>query len=256
MVEIVLNEKVFAENVIANRNLGKNPVATLGCVARYYSYLGYNKGDIYKLLEKLMIQCDPTVNIVKWQDTLERIAKQADKYKLIMLDGVDITECELEYIDKLESVMQKRLMFTLLCLAKYGNAINPLNNDWVNKKDSDIFSLANVKVTTKKQSLMLNDLWRIGYIGFSRIVDNININVKIINEDSPVVLSVSDFRNLGNQIMVYYGFEYITCVSCGAVVKPHGKRQRYCKECSLKVNRQRTLEKYHLHVPDSDFLVS
>lgn len=244
MINIVLNEKACAEHAIANLTLGSKPIETLGRVARYYYSEGYKKREIGSLLEDFMLKCDPTINIVKWQATIDRQVNSADKYELIDIPGVAVTKSEMEQIKKIEGKLLQRLMFTMLCLAKYGNAINPNNNSWVNRKDKEIFSLANITITTKRQSLMINDLWTLGYIGYSRVVDNININVKIIDDESPVELFVTDFRNLGNQYMRYCGEKYIECQCCGVVIRKDSNVQRYCRDCAAEINRQKTLENW------------
>ena len=135
-------------------------------------------------------------------------------------------------------------MFTLLCLSKYGNAISPKNNSWVNRDVREILALANVKVTVKRQSLLFNDLWNAGYIGFSNIIDNINVNVKIIDEsESDIVMRIDDFRNLGNQYMRYIGDGYMVCHHCGIVIKRNAPNQKYCKDCAGDINIQKTIEK-------------
>lgn len=245
MTNIVLNEKACAEYALENLTLGSKPIETLGRVARYYYSEGYKKREIGSLLEDFMLKCDPTINIVKWQATIDHQVSTADKYELIDIPGIAVTKSEMEKIKQVDGKLLQRLMFTMLCLAKYGNAINPNNNCWVNKKDKEIFSLANIMVTTKRQSLMINDLWTLGYIGYSRVVDNININVKIINDESPVELFISDFRNLGNQYMRYCGERYIECQCCGKIVKEGHGRQKFCQECAVEVDRQKAIERYH-----------
>ena len=245
MTNIVLNEKACAEYALENLILGSKPTETLGRVARYYYSIGYKKKEIGSLLEDFMLKCDPTINIVKWQATIDKQVSSADKYELIDISGVEITQSEMEKIQQVEGKLLQRLMFTMLCLAKYGNAINPNNNNWVNRKDKEIFSLANIAVTTKRQSLLINDLWTMQYIGYSRVVDNININVKIVDNESPTVLYISDFRNLGNQYMRYCGEKYIECECCGKVVKEKHGKQRYCTECATEIDRQKSLERYY-----------
>lgn len=245
MTNIVLNEKADAEYALANLSLGNKPIETLSRVARYYYGEGYKKSEISELLESFMLKCDPTVNIVKWQGTIDRIAKSSDKFKLIDIPGIFVTRSEMLAIKQLDGKLLQRLLFTMLCLAKYGNAVNSANNNWVNKKDKDIFGLANIAVTTKRQSLMINDLWSLGLIGYSRVVDNININVKIVDDDSPVELFIEDFRNLGNQYMRYCGEKYIECQCCGKVVKEGHSKQRYCHECAVEIDRQKAVERYH-----------
>lgn len=245
MTNIVLNERACAEYALDNLSLGAKPIETLGRVARYYYSIGYKKKDIGSLLEDFMLKCDPAINIVKWQAAIDRQVSNADKYELIDISGISITRAEIDKIQQIDGKLLQRLMFTMLCLAKYGNAVNPKNNNWVNKKDKEIFSLANISLTTKRQSLMINDLWTMQYIGFSRVVDNININVKIIDDSSPTVLYISDFRNLGNQYMRYCGEKYIECECCGKVVKENHGKQHYCNECAIEIDRQKSLERYY-----------
>lgn len=245
MTNIVLNERACAEYALDNLSLGAKPIETLGRVARYYYSIGYKKKDIGSLLEDFMLKCDPAINIVKWQTAIDRQVSNADKYELIDISGISITRAEIDKIQQIDGKLLQRLMFTMLCLSKYGNAVNPKNNNWVNKKDQEIFSLANISLTTKRQSLMINDLWTMQYIGFSRVVDNININVKIIDDSSPTVLYISDFRNLGNQYMRYCGEKYIECECCGKVVKENHGKQHYCNECAIEIDRQKSLERYY-----------
>lgn len=245
MTNIVLNEKACAEHALESLCLGSKPVETLGRVARYYYSIGYKKKEISGLIEDFMLKCDPSINIVKWQSTIDKLANMSDKYALFDIAGVSITQSEMEKIQSIDGKMLQRLMFAMLCLAKYGNAISPTNNNWVNKKDKDIFSLANITATLKRQSLMINDLWAKQYIGYSRVVDNININVKIIDNESPEVLFISDFRNLGNQYMRYCGENFIECQCCGAVVKERHGKQMYCSECAVEIDRQKRIERYY-----------
>lgn len=244
MGSIVLNERIFAEDAIKNSKLGTKPIETLNRVAKYYHNEGYSPKKIENMLETFLLRCDPTINPVKWQTTITKLTKSAGKYKLIEIDGIRITKDEMDKIQQLHGKMSQRLMFTMLCLAKYGNMVSPSNNCWVNRKDNEIFKLANIVITTKRQSLMINDLWALQYIGYSRVVDNININVKIINEESPTVLYVTDFRNLGNQYMKYCGEKYIECQYCGQVVRQNRNVQKYCSACAVEIDRQKSIERY------------
>ena len=244
MTDIILNERASAEQAIETHSLGSKPIETLSRVARYYSSIGYKKSEVGSLLEDFLLKCDPNINIVKWQDTIDRLAKASNKYGLVNIPGVLVTESEMNTIKALKSKQLQRLLFTMLCLAKYGNAVSESNNNWVNKNDKEIFYLADIKITDKRKSLLINDLWSAGLIGYSRVVDNVNINVKIVDEDSPGVLFVSDFRNIGNQYRKYCGEKYIECTCCGKVVKETNPKQMYCKECAVEVDREKAIIRY------------
>lgn len=244
MREIILDEKSWAENVLNGLDLGKKPSSTIARLGRYYYANGYGKLEIQNLLRDFIIKCDPYARIAQWEPFLESVAKHSDKYPLINIEGVEITKQEMAKINELSAKNLRKLMFTMLCLAKYGNAVSAKNNNWVNFPSKDIFTLANIKITSVRQSLMINDLWNAGFIGYSNLVDNININVKIVMDGERELL-ITDFRNLGNQYLQHTEGGYIMCECCGACIKSTNNRRRYCQDCAIEMNRINALENYY-----------
>lgn len=237
MKEIVLSEKLRAQEAIENNSFGGDPKRVLMYVAKYYSSLGYNRGDMRKLLEDFVLRCEPSTNVFRWNNAISWCVANADKYPLIDIDGVEVTSKEMNVVKNAGGILLQRLLFTLVCLAKYGNAVNPNNKNWVNTPPRDIFALADIKVNLNRQSLMVNDLWKRGCLEYSRIVDNINLNVKVIDEEpKDVALFVTDFRSLGNQYMKFIGNDYMECQNCGIVIKRASNRQKYCPSCAVKIN--------------------
>lgn len=244
MTEIVLNEKQWVEDAIATSSFNCKPAEALGRFARYYHELGYKKAEVEKMLEEFMIRCDPNINIVRWQEAISRCVKYAWKNTLIQIEPITITQSELDLIGKLTGVMRQKLMFALLCLSKYGNAVSEKNNSWVNRDIKDIVALSNTKITIRRQSLLFNDLREAGYIGFSNVVDNVNVNVKIVDSSgADAVMRIDDFRNLGNQYMMHVYGGYMKCQQCDLVVKRNSPNQKYCKSCAADVNLKKTSEK-------------
>lgn len=241
-MSVVLNEREYAEQVLRECSLGQKPTETLCRVARYYAQW-YKRAEVHRLLEEFMLKCDPGINIVKWQVTIDRVMKYASKYELVDITHIPVTQAEMDICDGLEGKQMKRLMFTLICLAKLANEINPKNDGWVNRPDKEIFKMANIVTSIKRQSLMLNDLRSMGLIRFSRKVDNININVRCI-QDGEAVIHISDFRNLGYQYMRHCGEPYFECCLCGLVIKRTNNSQKYCHDCAVEMNRQKTRENW------------
>lgn len=242
MAQIILNEKRWAEDALSASRLGVKPFEALRRLVSYYRELGYSKNETRDRLEDFMIRCDPRANLVKLQPVIDDAIKYSWKRPLVIIDPVGVTQGEMNRIAELNGVVRQRLMFTLVCLARYGNAVNPENKGWVNREVREIFSLANVKASLKNQSLLFNDLWREDFIGFSNVVDNINVNVKILDDASEPVVQIDDFRNLGYQYMRYIGESYMPCQNCGLVVKRTSPRQKYCKDCAADINIQKTIE--------------
>lgn len=245
-MSIVMDEYAWAEQAISDRSLGKRPTETLSRVSRYYAANQYSKKEVRRLLDDFMLQCDPSVNLATWSDTLDRLAKSSDKYELIRLDSVKITKSELETIAGLRGTQLRRLAFTLLCLAKYWDAAHKRNNHWVNTQDREIFQMANINTSIRRQSLMFGQLKDAGLIKFSKKVDNLNVQVLFIDNESDTEIAVTDFRNLGFQYMMHNGAPYFVCENCGLVTRANRaertRPQKYCPNCAVSVHMKQIVD--------------
>lgn len=239
MIEIILDEKDWCENLLRGFTMGSNPVGALSRLAKYYHSLGYKKPDTERLLEEFILRCNPSANIMQWQQYIDSCVAQADKRPLILIDGITVTKAEMNAIRQLSGLSCQKVMFTMLCLAKYRNAVNPKNNYWVNYETKSIFRLANVEMVKSRQYAVLNDLLVKEYIGVSKIVDNTSMQVLIGQEDDEVVLRITDFRNLGLRYMHYHSGGYIECQNCGLLTKWRSNRQKYCNDCYRTIHARR-----------------
>ena len=235
---IVLNEREWTEDMITQRSLGKKPFETMCRVARYYLDNGIPKRDVRRMMDSFLLQCDPLASLPKWSATLDSALTRAMKYQSINIESVKVTKPEMEQIAALGGRQIQRLAFTLLCLAKYWNAVSAKNDGWVNSKDSDIMRMANINTSLKRQSLMYYNLNAAGLIRFSRKVDNTNVQV-CFQQDGETALEVTDFRNLGYQYLKYLGGPYFVCANCGITTKSEntgrGRKQKYCRECAAQI---------------------
>lgn len=245
-MSIVMDEYAWAEQAINNRDLGRRPTETLRRVSRYYAANHYNKREIRRLLDEFMLQCDPSVNLSAWSDTLDRFAKLSDKYELIRLESVPVTKMELEAIAALKGTQLRRLAFTLLCLAKYWDAAHSNNNHWVNTPDKEIIQMANINTSVRRQSLLFGQLRDAGLLRFSKKVDNLNVQVLFTDDGGETEMCISDFRNLGFQYLMHYGAPYFVCESCGLVTKAKenwiGRPQKYCDECAVAIHTRQKVD--------------
>lgn len=238
-MSVVLNETEWAEEMIRSQSLGKKPSETLGRVAKYYISRGASKKEARKQLEDFIRKCDPSASVPKWSNMLDYVISKAVKYGIIDIDSIDITDSELEMINSLSSKPTRRLAFTLLCLAKYWDAVNPNGDHWVINKDTEIMKLANINTSLRRQSAMFAELNQLGMIQFSKKVDNTSVRVCFISEGE-VEMSLCDFRDLGYQYLMYMGEPYYACESCGAIMKKKseskfGRKSKYCPECAAEI---------------------
>lgn len=233
---IILNEKEHAEKCLQEGNIGDNPFETISILARYYyTCLGYRKKKIYTLLIEFLSKYYSAyeLNEFSWQTSVERVAANAGKYPLHQIDGVKITKSEMETIKSIHNANLERLMFTMLCLAKFWNLKNEKNNGWVNYTAKDIFTYARISSNSYERDIKIGKLWNMGLLEFSKRNDNLNCRVTFINDNDDEALFVSDFRELGYEYLYYCGERFIRCGECGILTKnnPNGTK-KYCEDCS------------------------
>lgn len=243
-MSIVLNEYEWAERAIKDRVLGKKPYETLSRIAKYYTYKSYNRRDVRRLLGEFILQCEPSASIVAWSDTIESAAKSANKYPLVIIESINITAPEMEKISALPGRPIRRLAFTLLCIAKYMHAVSENTNYWVTTPDNEIMKMANISTSIRRQSSMFGQLKDLGFIRFSKQIDNLSVQV-LFAEAGEVVMRVSDFRNLGYQYMKYHGEPYFECANCGITEKiknpSSGRPPKYCPQCAAEIRTKQNV---------------
>lgn len=255
---IILKENEWAGGMIAAKSLGKKPYETLCRVARYYFDLGYKKAQVRDMLCDYLLSCDPKLSIPKWDSAIDGAISYAAKRPAVDIDAIPISVQEMQKIAELDGRQLRRLAFTLLCLAKYQDAVNPKADHWVCAKDNEIMKMANIGTSMKRQGAMYHTLCEAGLISFSKRVDNTNVRVCFIDGEEAAML-VSDYRNLGYQYMMECGSQdYFRCMCCGNVVRKNhvrrtdgvnvgGRPQKYCNECAVKSETKRLVESVMRH---------
>ena len=230
---IILNEREFAITILDSKNLGKKPSEAVGRIMRMWYADGKPKKQIKSDIIEFLSKYAPDLSLPRWETAIDRQIKLLDKYPLIEVGCVGITKKEIDTVSNSGGRMHRRLAFTLLGIAKFKNAINEKNNDWVSCSDKEIFKMANIQKDIIVQSSLFKDLRDAGLIQFSRIVDNLNVRVLFIDKDGDVSYSIDDFRNLGNQIHMIEGEPYIKCQECGLCIRQNKwNNKKYCPACA------------------------
>ncbi len=248
-INIILNEEKYAADLLNQISLNKKVYNDLNLIARYlYHNQSLKDSEIYNELVNIMENKYANFIISKWQNSLLKISKDAKKKSLIVIDYIPITVNELDTINNIESKPIKRVAFTLLCLSKYKNIVNPNNNNWINYEFKDIFKASNVTATVKEQCNIINEMKHLELIKMNNLVNNLSLNICYIDkENSNIVLQINDFRNLGYEYLLYCGEKFIRCKRCNILVKKRGKTDKYCKECVLITEREKTNERVKKH---------
>lgn len=233
---IVLNEKVYLDEYLKSNKFLDNPYYIVGLYIRYqYFYNNLKPKQIKQVAYDFLESRYPQFSYNKsyWDDFIDISIRKAKKYPLRELNGIRITQMELNTISNIKNKILERLAFTLLCLAKYSIAVNPKSNGWVNFDAKIIYSLAHINCTVAERYQKLSKLYDMGLLELPKKNDNLSVRVTYINDNSDAALFIDDFRELGFEYLKYKGENYIRCGECGKLIRnnKNGTR-RYCLDCA------------------------
>lgn len=229
-MRLLLDEVAEAERIIETDAANVKPAEGLVLLARYYKQIKELSPKETKAALREWLKTQTLSKIDDWGDFIDRIVANAKKYPLLQAKELVVTQSEMDKIQALKKKNQQKLAFVLLVLAKYGNAKSSKNNNWVLTQQYNVFQLARV-VGDSRWSTM-RELKEVGLIEFAHKVDNINVRVTFINEDSEPVMTITDLRELGYRYLKYTGEDFIECQECGVLVRKTCINKKYCKDCA------------------------
>lgn len=236
-MDIIMNEYTYAENLLNKQelkisDLGSKPSSTLNLLARYYREIGKDNDEIKKLLSDFLHRClKDKYKESKWIDSIFYQVVKSKKYTLKKVDNVSVTKSEMRVIQSVKGKSRQKILFTLLVLAKYYNAVSDKNNNWTNLEYKKIFKLANVQLSIQNQALLINDLYNCGLVNVSKNVGKPNIQVNFVDNETNTVLTITQLKDLGKEYLLFCGEDYIRCQKCGSIIKNYRNSNKYCKKC-------------------------
>ena len=245
-MDIIMNEYTYAENLLNKQDLktcdlGDKPSSTLNLLARYYREIGKNDDEIKECLSDFLNRClKAKYKESKWIDSIFYQVIKSKKYNLKKVDNVIVTKSEMEIIQSVKGKSRQKVLFTLLILAKYYNAVSDKNKNWTNLEYKKIFKLANVQLSIQNQALLINDLYNCGFVNVSKNVGKPNIQVNFVDNESDTVLTITRLKDLGKEYLMFCGEDYIRCQKCGVPIKKsRNGKVKYCGKCAEMIDREK-----------------
>jgi hypothetical protein len=233
-VKIILNKRQYTEKALAYHELGHHPTVTLKYIARYFYEQGLSKTEIRQKLDEFVVKCNSNLSTAKLKKTLYFAVKNADKKNYFAVNHICVTKRELNIIEKLKSNAERQMLFSILCAAKYFKAINPKNGFWVNMKLCEIMGYANINLSLYKRAKSLRYLLEQGFIRIGSKMGSTGLFINFADEKGQSKLTITNFKNLGWQYLMYVGKQYFVCEKCGVTVKRKSNNQRFCQECTMR----------------------
>ena len=252
MRDIILNEAAKASDLLAGKAKMEDVRSAISLIARYDIQAAGIKpesaaGHARQVVRKLFPQLPP-----KYVDRyVEYYVAHAADYPLSKVDGVPITQTELDAVNSCAGIRCKCLAFTLLALAKLDTVRHPDVNYWVSgDRWNEIQRRANLTLSEDDMCYMIHDMYAAGLIGLSERVDNCSMHVLFADAGGEAVMTLqeADYKDLGYCFRAYVGEKYIRCGECGRWIKQAANgRKRFCSDCAGANHNKVALASYHRH---------
>jgi hypothetical protein len=248
---MIFNEYEFALELLKHGFTRFMSLNNLTILAKYYKYLGKNKKQIEKELLDFCEKWNPGFNSIVNRWSIDISIKNSREYSLRFPIEISITEKELEIIKNVNNYKFEKILFVLLVCAKnekYNKVkINKKseNNDFfVNISFLDILKLAKIHISKEERNKILFELNNLELI---KTTCYGSFKINYINENSDIVLSVLSDDNMIEEYKKIKGDITIRCVVCGNDCKANSNRQKMCKKCARKVEKEKTREYVRTH---------
>ena len=238
---VILNEHDQAERILETGDVGVKPTSTLFLLSKYYrQHCSLNADETRDELNQFMENNYKNYNAALWEDIIDDISKKGIKYPLKRIPFIGITQLEIDTISSVSGIKYQKLLFVLLCHAKYHNVLSGTNNNWVNVGIPELYKLARVTVKHRNDKfLFLNDLEKDGLVSFSNKNDNLNLQCNFVDTSDDYVLKISDFRELGYEYLNFIGEgKFFRCACCGHLSRKTNNKCMYCGDCAKKIKNE------------------
>lgn len=251
-----MNEVKLVEEMISDMGvLSDTPYKEIDLLAKYYREKGYSKKEVENLIFDVLEKKINNFLKPKWEEIVEKKVKKVfkEEKELIRIDSVYITEAEIELLHKLEDRKERKLLFTLMCLARFNNLCYKNTYNKIYNKSSDVIKLSNIRGVAKSDLHKTYHSLRVkGLIDFFGKGEESNkIVVKCLYENSEKILDIVKLEDLGNLIedelkIMFDGYKRCECEDCGKAYKPKEKdySSKYCEKCKKIVKNKQNKQYY------------
>ena len=234
-ISMILNEKEYIERVInEGRKKSDNFFVVTKLLCIYYSQeYGYTKNKVNK---KLIEFYEKENNKFPDYYTLDMFNKYSRKHtnqrKLLEVNFIPIYKSEMEIIQELDNKINQRLLFTMMCLARYNNYLRCADYNYTNNDRYKIAKLAAIPGSKDEKMDRFGELIDIGLISYAKKTMNTKVNCMTDNFDQEIAIKITRIEDIANQYRLYCGEDYVYCEDCGLLFRNSStKPAKKCPAC-------------------------
>lgn len=245
----ILDEKMYAEGIIANGFQSKKWGLELFILAKYNRFLkNMSKKDCKDDLTEICNKNIRDYNLTDYYLTLKKAIDNAYKKdaKLFEIKSIEFSSGELDFIKNLAiAPKSKRLLFCLLCCSKI-NELSHQSKFWINIAINRLKKMNNCASNSYTVNI-LNELISNELIFIN---DKGSIYLSFLNNNFTGLIRKFDFKNIEEfntcglwwEKYVCNDKRVIKCNACNMLVWKSSNRQIYCNDCSKGKVREKYIK--------------
>lgn len=201
-----------------------NPRKVIWTLALYYVTIHHEDDKTaFESIKKYIEKYNSSFYYEQYISDMNKCIKKAKKYDLKNIDKIIITKSEMNTIQSFKDIKKEKIVFVLIALAKYFNALYDQDSDCLFAKTSDIFKYARVVIPASERDYYLHFAYESGVLlpNFS-IGSNMQlVGVVSHKEDDEVALTLNeyDYQELAYTYLNFKNGGYKRCKTCGSWFK-------------------------------------
>lgn len=243
MIKFKFREEQDIVNAVESNSVDfSNPRKAIWTLALYYIKIKQiDDKKVFNLIVEYMSANDSSFYYEQYLPDIKKCINKAKKYDIKNIENISITKTEMDKIKSFNDIKKEKIVFVLVALAKYFNALYGNNRDCLFAKTSDIFKYARVVIPASERDYYLHFAYE-----NEILLPNFNIgsNMQLVgiishddNDEAELILNECDFQELAYTYLNYKNGGYKRCAACGSWFK-------------VKASEPGTLY-CHLHKPKS-----
>ena len=235
MIKFKFNEiRDIVNEVESNIMDFSNPRKAIWTLALYYIQIkNSNEKEAFQQIIDYISERDGDFYYEQYLNDINKCIKKAKKYEIKNIDKVIITKGEMDIIQSFNDIKKEKIVFVLVALAKYFNALYGNDRDCCFANTRDIFKYARVVIQASERDYYLHFAYESGVLlpNFS-IGSNMQLVGVISHEEEDTVLTLDeyDYKELAYAYLNYKNGGYKRCKECGAwfKIKSSEPNLKYC----------------------------
>lgn len=239
----IMNEMSVIEDVLQDRSDVTTHVA-LSLLARYYLHTkAYKPKEAAEELHTYLLCHIPDYRREQWDSTVTKAIKIGRSRGPTQFPKIPIYAQEMALVDAQKTLAERRLLFTLIVLAKHQNDRREDESGWVNYPMAELLRFACNSGDSKRGLECIHHFYQSGYVILRPGIGKLSLQVKCLANEGEVVMELDDLRAIGYEYMNYHNLAKFTrCADCGLLFKQNKQcNRKYCENCrQRKPNPVRT----------------